>query len=204
MKLKINEWKRRYFTKHLKKSGNITLHQPNMPVPSTGKQEASFPWALISTSWEKKLLQSIWLFFKISNLNFSSKRLHWMIMEEWCTIGIHRGPLTQITSFAGYIYLSCFSQWSLSHLGMSTVSPSNKNKNYLENGLGPLWFVQQCTLKSLRPNPAMPQPCILHILTFVFEVVGHWLYTIFLCCLNGEGRNMMIHTAISLMDFGGS
>ena len=135
----------------------------------------------------------------ISNLNFSIKRLHRMITEEWCTIGIHRGPLTQITSFAGYIYLSCFSQWSLSHLGMSTVSPRSKKKNYLENGLGPLWFVQQCTLKSLRPNPAMPQPCILHILTFVFEIVGHWLYTIFLCCLDGEGRNIMIHTAISLM-----
>ena len=82
-------------------------------------------------------------------------------MEEWCTIGVLRGPLTQITSFAGYIYLSCFSQWSLSHLGMSSVLQRRKNQNYLENGLGPLWFVQQCTLKSLRPNPAMPQPCIM-------------------------------------------
>ena len=62
----------------------------------------------------------------ISNLNFSIKRLHRMITEEWCTIGIHRGPLTQITSFGGYIYLSCFSQWSLSHLGMSTVSPRSR------------------------------------------------------------------------------
>ena len=56
---------------------------------------------------------------------------------------------------------------------MSSVLQRRKNQNYLENGLGPLWFVQQCTLKSLRPNPAMPQPCIMRsYFDFCFWIWG--------------------------------